>query len=335
MPLPHDLFAPLPPDLALLDPTLDVVFERFFTEPRNEALLRDFLASVLGPRGPIEALELLGPRLPKRHVNDKPFVVDLRVRFASGEELIVEMQRYRDEDLPDRVLGYGARGYAHQLEPGERHGAAAPVRVIVFLTFVAFPELGLRTDFCLRDKSGRHVFTRKLEVILVQMPRLGGLDTADPQRHSDLARWIRFFQAKDRAAYAALAAESLTMSRAVEALAELSADRDLRRIAEDHAFALRLREQRIEQRVQRALEKGVEQGIERGIEQGIERGIERGIEEGRALERRQMLLRILTKRFGAVAPDLAARIGLATAEELDHWADLALDAPNLEAVFAS
>jgi predicted transposase/invertase (TIGR01784 family) len=317
MPPAHDPFARLAPDLEPLDPTLDVVFERLFTEAKNEPLLRDLLASVLGPRGPIEALQVLGQRLARRQVDDKSFIVDLRVRFASGEEVIVEMQRYADEDLPDRVLGYGARAYAHQLEPGDRHGAAAPVRVIVLLTFVAFPELGLRTAFCLRDQSGRHVLTRKLEVIVVQLPRLGALDTSDPERHTDLARWIRFFQAKTRAAYADLAAESTTMSHAVEALAELSADRDLRRIAEDHAYALRLRERTVERRVQQALEKGVEQGREEGRER---------------LQR--TLLRILSKRFGCVDPDQESRIVSASADELERWVDVALDAPSVDAVFA-
>jgi predicted transposase/invertase (TIGR01784 family) len=319
--MPNPL-AHLPPDLDLLDPTLDVVFERFFTEPSNEPLLRDLLQCTLRSRGRIDSLEVLGERLPKRHVDDKRFVVDLRVRFASGEEVIVEMQRYPDDDLPERVLGYGARNYAHQLGPGERHGAAAPVRVIVFLTFVAFPGLGLLTDFCLRDKSGRHVLTPKLEVIVVQMPRLDALDTSDPERHSDLARWIRFFQARTRAAYAALAAESITMSQAVEALAELSADRDLRRIAEDHAFALRLRERSIERRVQAALE------------QGIEHGVAKGREEGRDDERRRNLGRILTKRFGAVPSEAQARVDAASAEDLERWADRALDASSLDEVFA-
>ena len=271
--MPNPL-AHLPPDLDLLDPTLDVVFERFFTEPSNEPLLRDLLQCTLRSRGRIDSLEVLGERLPKRHVDDKRFVV------------------------------------------------AAPVRVIVFLTFVAFPGLGLLTDFCLRDKSGRHVLTPKLEVIVVQMPRLDALDTSDPERHSDLARWIRFFQARTRAAYAALAAESITMSQAVEALAELSADRDLRRIAEDHAFALRLRERSIERRVQAALE------------QGIEHGVAKGREEGRDDERRRNLGRILTKRFGAVPSEAQARVDAASAEDLERWADRALDASSLDEVFA-
>jgi hypothetical protein len=263
--MPNPL-AHLPPDLDLLDPTLDVVFERFFTEPSNEPLLRDLLQCTLRSRGRIDSLEVLGERLPMRHVDDKRFVV------------------------------------------------AAPVRVIVFLTFVAFPGLGLLTDFCLRDKSGRHVLTPKLEVIVVQMPRLDALDTSDPERHSDLARWIRFFQARTRAAYAALAAESITMSQAVEALAELSADRDLRRIAEDHAFALRLRERSIERRVQAALDVGRE--------------------EGREEERRRTIGRILTKRFGAVTGELQARIDGASLEVLERWTERAIDASTLDDVFA-
>ena len=47
MPTHDDPFAHLPPDLEPLDPTLDVVFERLFTHPKNEALLRDFLRCAL------------------------------------------------------------------------------------------------------------------------------------------------------------------------------------------------------------------------------------------------------------------------------------------------
>ena len=57
-----DPFAHLPPDLEPLDPTLDVVFERLFTHPKNEALLRDFLEAALQRPGPIASLELLGER---------------------------------------------------------------------------------------------------------------------------------------------------------------------------------------------------------------------------------------------------------------------------------
>jgi predicted transposase/invertase (TIGR01784 family) len=331
--MPNPL-AHLPPDLDLLDPTLDVVFDRFFTDPRHEPLLRDFLTCALQPASPIAKLEVLGQRLPKRHVEDKPFIVDLRVRFDGGGEIIVEMQRYVDEALPERLLGYGARGYAHQLEPGDRHGVAAAVRVVVLLTFVGFPNLGLRTVFHLRDESGRHMLTHKLEVVVIQMPRLAALDTSHPERHSGLSQWIRFFQAKTQAEYAALAAESSVMSRAVEALADLSTDRDLRRIAEDRALALRFHEQAIERRVQAALEQGIDLGVEQGIEQGVAKGREEGREQGRDDERRRILSRILTKRFGAVPSQVQARVDAASPEDLERWADRAIDASTLDEVFA-
>ena len=310
MPNPLDPLAHLPPDLDLLDPTLDVVFERLFTDPKNEALLCDFLTCALRPSSPIAALEVLGQKLPKHHVGDKPFVVDVRVRLSNGEEMIVEMQRYPDADLPERVLGYGARGYAHQLEPGDRHGAAAAVRVLVCLAFVAFPHLDLRTVFRLRDETGRHTFTDKFEIVVVQMPRLAALDSLHPERHTHMARWVRFFLAKNLAEFRALAAESPVMTQAVEALADLSTDRDLRRIAEDRAFALRLHERGVERRVQAALE------------------------EGRVHERRATLARILTKRFGAVPASIEARIAEASPEDLSRWTDRALDAASLDEVFA-
>jgi len=135
------------------------------------------------------------------------------------------------------------------------------------------------------------------------------------------------------------------MTLAVEALADLSTDRDLRRIAEDRALALRFHEQAIERRVQAALEQGIDLGIDRGVakgrEEGLEQGREQGLEQGREQGRREgraqtrrMLGRILTKRFGAVPAEVQARVDAASAEELERWADRAIDASSLDEVFA-
>ncbi len=76
------------------------------------------------------------------------------------------------------------------------------------------------------------------------------------------------------------------------------------------------------------------QGVQRGMEQGIEQGIEKGIERGRRMEREQVLLGILEKRFGLLPCTVRERIETAHAPELETWIYQALSAASLDGVFA-
>ncbi len=72
-------------------------------------------------------------------------------------------------------------------------------------------------------------------------------------------------------------------------------------------------------------ERGIERGIEQGIEQGIERGIERGIEQGVAQGERALVLRQLTRRIGAIAPETEARINTLSLPQLEELGEALLD----------
>ncbi|MDD4929891.1 MAG: PD-(D/E)XK nuclease family transposase [Gallionella sp.] len=69
----------------------------------------------------------------------------------------------------------------------------------------------------------------------------------------------------------------------------------------------------------------------KGFEKGIEIGIEQGMQQGEALA----LQKLLTKRFGVIAPDITARIAAASAEQIEAWFDLAIDAAQADDVFDS
>lgn len=77
-------------------------------------------------------------------------------------------------------------------------------------------------------------------------------------------------------------------------------------------------------------QQAMERGIEKGIEKGIERGIEKGIEQGEA----RLLKQLLSWRFGALPPWVESQLAGAQPERLETWAKRALDAPDLDTVFA-
>jgi hypothetical protein len=72
----------------------------------------------------------------------------------------------------------------------------------------------------------------------------------------------------------------------------------------------------------------IEQGIERGIERGIEQGIERGIEQGA----RNMLLRLLSRFFGAPSEVHRERIERASSVELECWVERVPTATSIDDV---
>ena len=74
-----------------------------------------------------------------------------------------------------------------------------------------------------------------------------------------------------------------------------------------------------------------EEGMQRGMQQGMEQGMQQGRVEGE----RAVLERILRRRFGLLSPEVAERLGQASAVDLETWAENVLDAPTLDDVFNS
>ena len=79
----------------------------------------------------------------------------------------------------------------------------------------------------------------------------------------------------------------------------------------------------------------VQAARDEGLEQGMQQGIERGVRQGRVDGERAVLERLLRRRFGSLSPELAARLGEASAPDLETWAEKVLDAAKLEDVFNS
>ena len=82
---------------------------------------------------------------------------------------------------------------------------------------------------------------------------------------------------------------------------------------------------------------GVEQMAKRGFpkwqEEFFQRGIEQGFEQGTERKSRDILLHLLTKRFGSLDAAVETRVEKASGPQLDAWLDRAISAPSLTEVF--
>ena len=76
-----------------------------------------------------------------------------------------------------------------------------------------------------------------------------------------------------------------------------------------------------------------EQWFEQGWREGFAKARASARARAEAEGKAETLLRLLGRRFGAVPPDVAARVRGAPVEELDAWLDAVLDARALDEVF--
>ena len=71
------------------------------------------------------------------------------------------------------------------------------------------------------------------------------------------------------------------------------------------------------------------------ISRAREEGMQQGMDQGRVEGERALLERQLRRRFGLLSPEISARLGQASAADLETWAENVLDAPTLDDVFDS
>jgi len=72
-----------------------------------------------------------------------------------------------------------------------------------------------------------------------------------------------------------------------------------------------------------------QEGRLKGREEGLQEGLQKGLQKGEA----NLLLRLLTRRFGSLSEATSERINTASSAELERWTDNILDARTLEEVF--
>ncbi|MDB9513248.1 DUF4351 domain-containing protein [Kamptonema animale CS-326] len=88
-------------------------------------------------------------------------------------------------------------------------------------------------------------------------------------------------------------------------------------------------EEGLERGVQQGLQRGVQQGLQQGVQQGLQQGLQQGIPQGKQEEALSLIMRLLTRRLGAIAPDLQTQIQSLSLTELEELAEALLDFSQL------
>ena len=188
--------------------------------------------------------------------------------------------------------------YSSQLVRGDQYKTLRRCVSVFILAYDELPSGRFHAKFVLREVHDEEVLTDQIELHLVQLRHTPGDATRDDERQ--LVGWGRFLMADSDEEREAVAMTDPMLAKANEALGELSADPEARRLAADREEAFLLG--RFE------LQEAREEGREEGAEQG----------------QRKLLLKLASLRFGVLPEHVVQRIESANGDELLRWGEALL-----------
>ena len=201
--------------------TNDYMFRVVFQE--NELARKGLIASVLHMNpNDINEVKILNPIELGAHIDDKDFILDIRILLNSGHLINLEMQVADQKNWQDRSLSYLCRSF-DQLYKGEDYSVAKPVTHIGFLNFVPFPE---RPEFngCykLLNLKNHALYSDKLSLHVIDLTHIELATEEDKAWKIDY--WARLFTATTWEEVKMIAEKDIHMQEAAKEMYVLSAD---------------------------------------------------------------------------------------------------------------
>ncbi|MDR0330642.1 MAG: Rpn family recombination-promoting nuclease/putative transposase [Chitinispirillales bacterium] len=217
-----------------LPPIVDVVFKLLFGDERRKGILAAFLTAVLGFKVLARDITLLDPHLKREHLKDKQSVLDVKLRLRSKKLVNIEMQVENKKDIRNRAEYYISKWIAGQLEEGDKYNKLAPTVMILVSKHTMLPETKeYHSEFGTLEKT-KHFELHGLKTIHVLE-----LSKLPKNSNSRLVDWLRFINASKKEDFVTLAQECKHLAKALNALANTSANAEARAFYEDRLKAAR------------------------------------------------------------------------------------------------
>jgi predicted transposase/invertase (TIGR01784 family) len=175
----------------LLSPKNDLVFQKLFGNPRNEAITGHLLSLILGKQVYNVELDLNKQIIGKRE-ELKTCILDLKVRFNDGEECNIELQVSPYKYMPERMLQYWAMNYGNKLGRGKDYSELKTTISVLIACYKLenlkeIPEY--HTSWSIRENKYKDiVLTDKFELHILEVPKIKDTEILK----DELAQWLSF-----------------------------------------------------------------------------------------------------------------------------------------------
>ena len=176
----------------LYNMTNDYMFRYILQE--NESILKAFLASLLHlNEHSISSIEILNPIFLGDTVDQKNFLLDIRLKLNDNQLINLEMQVINRGDWTDRSLSYICRQY-DSLNKGDNYTEALSVRHIGIIDFNLFEDDTefYSTYYIKNDKTGR-IYNSKFIISVLNLKQINNATEED--RSYNINTWASLFKA--------------------------------------------------------------------------------------------------------------------------------------------
>ncbi|MBF0162623.1 MAG: Rpn family recombination-promoting nuclease/putative transposase [Magnetococcales bacterium] len=312
--------------------SFDWALKRLLRSKANFEILEGFLSELL--RDEVRILEVLESESNKEDRYDKSNRVDLKVKNARGELIIIELQYERESDYLQRILYGTAKAITEHMPEGEPYSSVVKVISVSILYF----DLGRGADYVYWGSTtfrGMHtqdeldlsegqkaLFHRDSvsaifpEYYLIKVNRFNGVarDTLD--------EWIYFLKNED-------IRDNFTARGILKAKEQL----DILKLPEAERLAYERYKDDLHYQAS-MVESTYGYGKMEGRKEGRQEGEQIGEQKGRRAEAASLLTRQLQRRFGDLPSWASQKIANADLSTLEEWSLRILDATTLESVLA-
>ena len=254
---------------TILSPKLDIVFQILFGEVGSEEITKDLLSTILDEQ--INEIDLnQNIVLRRRTLEDKMGVVDVLAKINNNEYCNIEMQIVDHKNSKKRTLYYWAKKYTQGIQKGNDYNDLKRTICVLIADFEleGLADMNFHSNWKIFEVSERKkVLTDDFEIHIIELPKIRK-EKADGKEEK-LLEWLSFLEDPESREVAGYMEKNKNMKQAKEKLNTLSADEEMRILAE-------LREKAI--RDEKSLKEGsYNEGHANGLKEGRAEGIAEGL----------------------------------------------------------
>ena len=261
---------------TILSPKLDVVFQNLFGEVGSEEITKDLLSTILDEQ--INEIDLnQNIVLRRRTLEDKMGVVDVLAKINNNEYCNIEMQMVDYKNSKKRTLYYWAKKYTQGIQKGNDYNDLKRTICVLIADFKVegLDDMNFHSKWKIFNENERkRVLTDDFELHIIELTKIRKEKATGKDKK--LLEWLSFLEDPESEEVTGYMERNKNIKKAKEKLNTLSADEEMRILAE-------LREKAIRDEI--SLKKGsYNEGLAEGLIQKNKENAKKMKEEGINIE---------------------------------------------------
>jgi predicted transposase/invertase (TIGR01784 family) len=185
-------------DSEILSPLVDYIFKRIFTadDTNSKAALIDFINSLLEHENDDKIIDLtiVNPQIPVDRGTEKKSIFDIRAKYNSGRQAVIEMQKDPTPDFKKRSQHIISKTYASQEISGSDYDKLEKCYLICITNFNIIKETNdYIKDYRYRDRQGNDL-TDDETIIFLDLSKIDDVLKKSVDEMTNVEKWAIFFK---------------------------------------------------------------------------------------------------------------------------------------------